>query len=282
MSQAGHDCVFASEKDAFCRQVYQANFGMTPAGDITQIEAHEIPDHDILLGGFPCQPFSQAGKRKGFEDSRGTMIYEILRILEAKKPEYFILENVKQLVYHDKGKTIASILGWLIELGYKVEYRVLNSNDFGVPQKRERVFFLGTRNGIIRWPDVIRYETRVGDILETGVDPKYTLSDKLWEGHVGRKQKHIEKGNGFGYSLFYPDNRYTNTISARYHKDGSEILIHQEGKNPRRLTPRECARLQGFPDSFKIVCSDTQTYRQFGNAVCVPVVLALAKFIVPS
>lgn len=276
--------LFASEWDKFAAKTYKANYGEMPQGDITQIPAESIPAHNILLAGFPCQPFSQAGLKKGFEDTRGTLFFDIARILEAKRPQAFLLENVKQLRGHNKGKTLESILRILDELDYTVHVEVLRAADFGVPQNRERIFIVGFNNKLggkdvpFEFPKPTNIPTKVGDILENYVDEKYTISDKLYQGHLRRKEEHQKKGNGFGFSLFNKDSKYTNTISARYYKDGSEILIDQgPNENPRKLTRRECARLQGFPDNFIIPVSDTQAYRQFGNSVSVPVVEAIAK-----
>lgn len=274
--------VLSSEIDKFARKTYGVNFGETPLGDITQISAQEIPNHDILLGGFPCQAFSQAGKKLGFEDTRGSLFFEIARIIQAKRPKAFMLENVKNLASHKRGETISTILNVLELLGYGVKTKVLRARDFGLPQNRERIYIVGfDKSQIMNWND---FEfpippctpTRVGDILETNVDEKYTLSNTLWTGHQRRKEEHRSKGNGFGYSLFTANDEYTNTISARYYKDSSEILIVQEGKNPRKITPREAARLQGFPDEFIIPVSDMQSYKQFGNSVAVPVINAIA------
>lgn len=284
--ELGGKCVFSSEWDKFAQKTYRINFGEEPKGDITKIEAKDIPDFDILLGGFPCQPFSQAGLKKGFSDTRGTLFFEIERILKEKKPKAFLLENVKQLKGHDKGRTLKVILEHLDALDYYVNYAVLRAGDFGVPQNRERIYIVGfnrkiydlPQDYVFDFPEPTHEKTRLGDILEKNVDEKYTISDALWEGHQRRKKEHQEKGNGFGYSLFNEESEYANTISARYYKDGSEILIDRgEGNNPRKLTPRECARLQGFPEDFIITVSDTQAYKQFGNSVAVPVVRAVAK-----
>lgn len=281
--------VFSSEFDSFAQKTYKANFGEMPSGDITQISSSEIPDHDILIAGFPCQAFSQAGKQLGFEDTRGTLFFDIARILKEKRPKSFLLENVKNLVRHDKGKTFKVIKNTLLELGYSVHHKVLRARDFGVPQNRERIYIVGfDKNQIsnydsFKFPKPTYEPTKLGNILENDANEKYTISDKLWEGHQRRKAEHQNKGNGFGYTLFNADSEYTNTISARYYKDGSEILIEQKGKNPRKLTPREAARLQGFPENFIIPVSDTQAYKQFGNSVAVPVVekiaLQLIKFL---
>lgn len=286
----GGECVFTSEWDSFAQKTYRANFGDEPSGDITKILSEGIPAFDILLGGFPCQPFSQAGLRKGFQDTRGTLFFEIERIIKDKKPAAFMLENVKQLRGHDKGRTLKIILEHLQDLNYYVEYDVLRAADFGVPQNRERLFIIGFDKARFADSDNIqkfifpvppKTQTRVGDILQKEVDKRYTISNKLYEGHLRRKAEHLRKGNGFGFSLFDADSSYTNTISARYYKDGSEILINQgNSTNPRKLTPRECARLQGFDDDFIIPVSDTQAYKQFGNSVAVPVVGAVAKKVI--
>lgn len=287
--ELGGDCVFTSEWDKFAQKTYRLNFGDEPHGDITQINEKDIPDFDVLLAGFPCQPFSQAGLKKGFADTRGTLFFEIERILKEKRPKAFLLENVKQLKGHDRGRTLQVILKHLDDLNYYVKYEVLRAGDFGVPQNRERIYIVGISKDRFNLPENYEFEfpvptyqkTRVGNILEQDVNEKFTISDALWEGHQRRKKEHQEKGNGFGYSLFNADSEYTNTISARYYKDGSEILIDQgEGKNPRKLTPRECARLQGFPEKFIIPVSDTQAYKQFGNSVAVPVIREVAKCIV--
>lgn len=275
--------VFSSEINKFSTKTYHANFGEYPAGDITQIAASDIPNHDILVGGFPCQAFSQAGLKKGFEDARGTMFFEIARILKEKRPKAFLLENVKNLVGHDHGNTFRTIKSILEGLGYAVNAKVLAAKDFGVPQNRERIYIVGfDKEQVPNWADFKYPEppcipTRLGDILEKNVDDKYTISDALWAGHQRRKQENKKAGKGFGYGLFDEDSPYANTISARYYKDGSEILIRQDGKNPRKLTPREASRLQGFPPEFIIPVSDTQAYKQFGNSVAVPVVNAVAK-----
>nr|WP_277351681.1 DNA (cytosine-5-)-methyltransferase [Paenibacillus aquistagni] len=282
----GGRTVFTSEWDKFAQKTYKANFGDEPEGDITKIKENEVPEHDILLAGFPCQPFSQAGLKKGFEDTRGTLFYDIARIISEKRPKAFLLENVKQLKGHNKGRTFQTIKEVLESLDYSVYSKVLRAADFGVPQNRERIYIVGFNNRIcntdiaFEFPIPPKTKTRVGDILEDREEEyfnTYTISDKLYQGHLRRKEMHQLKGNGFGFSVFTPDSEYTNTISARYYKDGSEILIEQKSKNPRKLTPRECARLQGFPDEFIIPVSNSQAYRQFGNSVAVPVVEAIAK-----
>ena len=271
-------CVFSSEWDKFSQQTYFTNFKELPSGDITQIDEKIIPDFDLLLAGFPCQPFSNAGLKLGFEDTRGTLFFHIARIINFHKPKIVFLENVKGLKNHDKGKTFKTIKNTLESIGYNVFSKVLNARDFGVPQNRERIYIIAFLENVdFVFPDPIHTNVALGDILENNVDKKYTISDRLWQGHQRRKKQHIEKGNGFGYSLFNHQSQYTSTISARYYKDGSEILIEQKGDNPRKLTPREAGRLQGFPDEYKIAVSDNQAYKQFGNSVCVPVIKAIAE-----
>lgn len=281
----GGTCVFSSEIDKFAIQTYEANWGEIPSGDITKIDEKDIPSFDILLAGFPCQAFSIAGKRKGFDDTRGTMFFEIERILEYHKPKCFMLENVKGLLSHDKGNTFR-VMKDILEnkLGYKIYYQVLNAKDFGVPQNRERIIIVGFKNHDIKFefPKPTGIKTKLGDILEKDVPEKYTISDKIWASHQRRKEMHKAKGNGFGYSLFNEKSPYTSTISARYYKDGSEILVEQKGKNPRKLTPREAARLQGFPDDFKLVVSDLQCYKQFGNSVPTKMIEAVANNVIKA
>lgn len=283
--RCGGKTVFSSEWDKFAQKTYRINYGEIPAGDITQIDPKEIPNHDILLAGFPCQPFSQAGLKKGFDDARGTLFFNIASILKEKRPKAFMLENVKQLRGHDKGNTIKVIMNILNELNYYVpEPEVLNAYHFGSPQNRERIIIVGFNkdylpdvyDGFVYPKGVIDSSVCVGNILETTVSDRFTISDRLYQGHLERKHEHEKKGNGFGFCLFNKDSKYTSTISARYYKDGSEALIEQEGKNPRMLTPRECARLQGFPEEFIIPVSNAQAYKQFGNSVCINVIEAVA------
>ncbi|MCL0055484.1 DNA (cytosine-5-)-methyltransferase [Dehalococcoidia bacterium] len=314
--ELGGKCVFTSEIDKFAKRTYLANFGEYPEGDITEIDASVIPGHDVLLAGFPCQAFSQAGLKKGFNDTRGTLFFEIQRIISVHKPKIVFLENVKQLVGHNGGKTLGTILDVLTgedfnsaglsnldvsdatrnalgtKLDYKVGYSVMSAKDFGVPQNRQRIYIVAVRSDVAGDTSVQQIferlntsevpKPRLGDILESdgGVIERYTISDRLWKGHVRRKRDHRIKGNGFGYGLFTGDSEYCNTISARYYKDGSEILIDQShlGMNPRKITPREAARIQGFPENFIVnEVSDGQAYRQFGNSVAIPVVRALAE-----
>ena len=275
------ECVFTSEINPYSIKTYCSNFPNEEiAGDITLIDEKTIPNHDVLLAGFPCQPFSQAGLKKGFSDTRGTLFFDIERILKEKKPKAFLLENVKQLKGHNKGNTLKTIIEHLKEIGYEnVQYEILKARDFGLPQNRERIYIVGFLDKEIHFefPKPLQTSTKVGDILELEVDEKYTISDRLWAGHQRRKIENKAKGKGFGYGLFNENSEYTNTISARYYKDGSEILIEQKGKNPRKLTPREAARLQGFPEDFIIPVSDNQAYQQFGNSVAVNVIEKIAE-----
>ena len=289
----GGKCVFTSEWNTYAKKTYEANFGEVPFGDITQISEKDIPDHDILLGGFPCQPFSIAGVSKknslgrahGFlDETQGTLFFDIARIIKHKKPKAFMLENVKNLVSHDKKKTFKVIISTLEKLGYNVHFKILNGKHY-VPQNRERIIIVGFKKPIFKgketfeFPDPQESNFVFRDILEPKVDSKYTLSDKLWSYLQEHSRKHKAKGNGFGFGMT-DLNGISRTISARYYKDGSEVLIPQKGKNPRRLTPRECARLQGFPDKFIIPVSNNQAYKQFGNSVVTPLIQAVAKNIV--
>jgi DNA (cytosine-5)-methyltransferase 1 len=313
----GGRCVFTSEWDRFSQETYRANYPMNHdlAGDITKIAAHEIPEHDVLLAGFPCQPFSLAGVSKknalkrphGFQcDVQGTLFFDVARIIKHRRPKAFLLENVKNLKSHDGGRTFDIIVKTLVEdLGYQVQTRLIDAQSF-VPQHRERIFIVGFRDeNRFRFDQLKLPDPAIGPRLASVLHPengsespdgkfvsgargkvsdRYTLSDHLWGYLQDYAEKHRRKGNGFGYGLFGPGD-VARTLSARYHKDGSEILISQRGKNPRRLTPRECARLMGFDGpgetSFKIPVSDTQAYRQFGNAVVVPVVQAVARHMAP-
>lgn len=314
----GGRCVFTSEWDKYCVQTYLANHDCDHdvVGDITKVDAASIPEHDVLLAGFPCQPFSIAGVSKkkslgrehGFRcDAQGTLFFDVARIIEHHRPRAFLLENVKNLASHDRGKTFDVIRRALAdELGYNIQYRVIDAKGF-VPQHRERVFIVGFRDGndfdldALDIPDPAN-GPKMRDVLhpEDGseeaddrftkgkkarVIDKYTLSDHLWGYLQDYAEKHRAKGNGFGFGLVGPDDT-ARTLSARYYKDGSEVLVKQRGqKNPRRLTPRECARLMGFErpgeEPFEIPVSDTQSYKQFGNAVVVPVVEAIARHMAP-
>lgn len=297
-------CVFSSEYDKYAQKTYFANYGDVPFGDITLDSTKAfIPDEfDLLCGGFPCQPFSIAGVSKknslgqshGFEDAKqGNLFFHIAEILETHRPKAFFLENVKNLVSHDKGNTFKVIRQTILDLGYSFDSRVINGSYY-VPQNRERTFMIGFDKQ--RYGDDVSFDFDrivlpdekpiVGEILQTDVDPKYTLSDKLWQYLQDYARKHKEKGNGFGFGTITPDST-TRTLSARYYKDGSEILIPQDGLNPRRLTPQECAALQGYPiypiniddpkASFRITVSDNQAYKQFGNSVVMPLIQVIGK-----
>ncbi|MBT8792939.1 DNA (cytosine-5-)-methyltransferase [Akkermansia muciniphila] len=292
--RAGGHCVYSNEWNRYSQKTYFANFGEYPDGDITKVNAADIPNHDILVAGFPCQPFSIAGVSKkqslgratGFEDkTQGTLFFDVCRILKEKRPKAFMLENVKNLCSHDKGRTFKVIQESLEELNYKIFFRILDGKSY-VPQHRERIVIVGFdqerygKNVTFEFNLPLSEKTPViRDILESDVSDKYTLSDKLWVYLQNYAAKHKAAGNGFGYGIA-PLDGVSRTISARYYKDGSEILIAQNGKNPRKLTPRECARLQGFPDSFKIPVSDTQAYKQFGNSVVVPLMSEVAKLVI--
>lgn len=305
MQSAGGRCVFSSEWDEAAKETYFDNYGEVPFGDITKPEIKElIPDYfDVLCAGFPCQPFSNAGLKKGIEDTRGTLFYHIAEILRDHQPKAVLLENVRGLISNDKGKTIQTVLRTITGMGYKCNIpqelidngpitklkaecskMVLSAKDYGVPQNRPRIFIVLWREDVdvseFLYPEPEKQKTRLGDILETEVPDSYTISDRLWEGHQRRKEEHEKKGNGFGYCLFNSESEYTSTISRRYYKDGSEILIEQLGKNPRKLTPREAASLQGFPKEFKLPESNVRAYQQFGNSVAVPVVTKISEQIV--
>lgn len=276
-------CVFSSEIDKYAQQTYSVNFKEIPFGDITKIDISKIPEFDILLAGFPCQSFSKAGLQNGFSDIRGTAFFDIMNIIKYHKPEVIFLENVKNLVSHDHGTTFETIINSLNKINYTTYYKILNSKEFGLPQNRNRIYIVAFKNKInFNFPIGNSIKTRVFDILEDNVSEKYTISDKLWIGHQKRKERNKQNGKGFGYSLFDEYSEYTSTLSARYYKDGSEILIKQNNKNPRKITPRESARLQGFPDSFIISVSDIQAYKQFGNSVSVPVIKEIANEIFNS
>ena len=319
---AGGKCVFTSEWDEYARRTYRANFHDNHhiAGDITKVKAEDIPAHDVLLAGFPCQPFSIAGVSKknalgrahGFEDkTQGTLFFDVLRILKHHRPAAFLLENVKNLKSHNKGDTFATIIGALQdELGYKISTRVIDAKGY-VPQHRERIFIAGFREDCdFSFENLPFADPKTGPVLDSilhepseeaeehytlhaeanrsnassSVNDKYTLSDKLWAYLQAYAAKHKAAGNGFGFGLNGPEDK-ARTLSARYYKDGSEILIRQEGKNPRRLTPRECARLMGYDSGRKpemiIPVSDTRAYKQFGNSVVVPVIEEVARHMKP-
>lgn len=296
MQRLQGECVFSSEWDKMAQRTYYANFGEIPFGDITKPETKEwIPNKfDVICGGFPCQPFSIAGvskknslgRKHGFEDEKqGNLFFHIAEIIEKHRPKAFFLENVKNLVSHDKGNTFKVIKETLEELNYSFHYKVLNGKHY-VPQNRERTFMVGFDKNIFKgkenfeFPQLPELSKKVKDILEPKVDAKYTLTDHLWKYLQDYAKKHQEKGNGFGYGLV-DLNGTTRTMSARYYKDGSEILIPQKNKNPRRLSIRESARLQGYPDHFVVdAVSMNQGYKQFGNSVVVPLIEAIGEKIV--
>jgi len=302
---AGLKCVYSVEIDKYACQTYRENFPddiHDPQRDITVTHVDEIPEHDVLVAGFPCQPFSLAGVSKhnslgtnhGFEhETQGTLFFDIERILKAKKPTAFLLENVKNLKSHDEGNTFKVILRKLHELGYDVSNKVIDAR-YVVPQHRERTYIVGFLKSItpkkypeFKFPEFSESDSRktIDEILEKTPDPKYTLSEHLWRYLQDYAMKHRAKGNGFGFGLIYrtDPSMITRTLSARYHKDGSEILLDEGDGRPRRLTPTECMRLMGFPEDrfritdFKIKVSDTQLYRQFGNSVVVPVIERIAN-----
>ena len=311
-SIGGH-CVFTSEWDSYAQKVYEANFkdNRPPEGDIQKIDADEIPEHDLLLAGFPCQPFSIAGvskanalgRKHGFEhETQGNLFYDVARVIAHHRPAAFMLENVKNLVSHDRGRTFSVIRQTLAEeLGYHIDFRVIEARHF-LPQRRPRIVIVGFKE-----PTAFSFENlelpekdqvTMKDILhpedgteapegnytvgpDAKVSDKYILTDKLWDYLQRYKEKHGAAGNGFGFGLVGPDD-IARTLSARYYKDGSEILVDRgPGENPRRLTPRECARLMGYPDTFNIPVSDTRAYKAFGNSVAVPVFKAVAQHMRP-
>jgi DNA (cytosine-5)-methyltransferase 1 len=305
MQSVGGRCVFSSEWDEAAKQTYFENYGEVPFGDITKPETKAlVPEYfDVLCAGFPCQPFSNAGLKKGIEDTRGTLFYHIAEILRDHQPKAVLLENVRGLISNDKGRTIQTVLRTITGMGYKCNIpqdlidnasisklktecakMVLYAKDYGVPQNRPRIYIVLWKNDIdiekFNYPEPELSKTNVGSILETNVSEGFTISDRLWAGHQRRRVENEKKGNGFGYCLFNENSEYTSTISRRYYKDGSEILIEQKGKNPRKLTPREAANLQGFPQEFKLPDSNTKAYQQFGNSVAVPVVKKVSEQIV--
>lgn len=305
MQSVGGQCVFSSEWDEAAKQTYFENYGEVPFGDITKAETKNlIPEYfDVLCAGFPCQPFSNAGLKKGIEDTRGTLFYHIAEILRDHRPKAVLLENVRGLISNDKGRTIQTVLSTITGMGYKCNISqdlinngpisqlksecskmVLCAKDYGVPQNRPRIYIVLWRDDIdidkFCYPKPEMIKTNVSTILEDNVPDNFTISDKLWAGHQRRRNENEKKGNGFGYCLFNEESQYTSTISRRYYKDGSEILIEQKGKNPRKLTPREAANLQGFPRDFKLPSSNTIAYQQFGNSVAVPVVKKMSEQIV--
>lgn len=291
--RAGCECVFSCDWNEPAQTTYCENFGERPVGDIHKVAMGDIPAHDILCAGFPCQPFSIAGvskklslgRKHGFEDKeQGNLFFELANIIKHHQPKAFVLENVKNLKSHDRGRTFEIIYNTLSEtLGYTVYYKVIDAQTV-VPQHRERIFIVGLRDKKrhFEFPPFPKGGPKLESILDPNPDPKYTLTNHLWRYLQDYAAKHRAAGNGFGFGLFTPGDT-ARTLSARYYKDGSEILISQgPGRNPRRLTPRECCKLMGFPTDFKIPVSDTQAYKQFGNSVVVPVVERIAKEVVAT
>ena len=295
LEAVGGDCVFSCEYDKFAQKTYQSWYGETPHGDIRDLDVTEFPDHDVLAAGFPCQPFSIAGvskknslgRKHGFLDkTQGTLFFHLATIIDAKRPPVILLENVKNLMSHDKGKTWQVIQDTLDKLDYEVHFQVINAADF-VPQHRKRVFIVGFDRKIFKDRSGFRFavpsdgpKPKFKDILEENPAPKYTLTDHLWNYLQQYAERHRKKGNGFGFGMTDLEG-VSRTLSARYYKDGSEVLIpNGTNKNPRRLTPREAARLMGFPDHLEIAVSDTQAYKQFGNAVVPPVAESVGRQIV--
>lgn len=304
MQNLGGECVFSSEWDKAAQETYFQNYGEVPYGDITQqVIKDRIPEHfNLLCAGFPCQPFSNAGLKRGIEDTRGTLFYEIADILQNHQPEVVLLENVRGLISNDKGNTLRTILQTITHLGYRCNISqeiidngtaselqkqaskmVLCAKDYGVPQNRPRIYIVLWRNDLNNeqfiYPEPLGIETHVSDILEDDVPEDFTISDRLWEGHQRRRINNAAQGKGFGYCIFTPESSYTSTISRRYYKDGSEILIEQDNRNPRKLTPREATNLQGFPRNFILHQSKVESYKQAGNSVAVPVVENIAAAI---
>lgn len=293
MQSAGGDCVYSVEIDRFARKTYIRNFGACEADDIRDVPAEALAPYDLLTGGFPCQPFSIAGVSKklslgrshGFDDEKsGNLFFEIERLLrDGPRPKVIFLENVRNLRSHDQGRTIAEIQRRLDDLGYELSDAIVDARHW-VPQHRERIFIVGFLRSLyggkrFEFPVPEGVGPRLGPYLDAEVPSRYILSEHLWSYLQAYADKHRKAGNGFGFGLVGPED-VTRTLSARYHKDGSEILVRTVGPTPRRLTPRECARLMGFPEDFEIPVSDTQAYRQFGNAVVVPVIAFLAEAIV--
>ncbi len=297
--EAGGRCVYTSEWDEYARKTYAANFETAEHpfdGDITQVDPASVPDHDVLLGGFPCQPFSIAGVSKhnalgrahGFlHETQGTLFFAAARMIDVKRPRAFLLENVRNLTTHDRGRTFKTIMAVLQdELGYLVTPQIVDAAA-RVPQHRERIYIVGFRDRAdaarFAFPTLEVERPALAEILDCEVSPRYTLTPHLWRYLQDYAEKHRAKGNGFGFGLMRIDGQekpetVTRTLSARYYKDGSEILIEQaDALPPRRLTPRECARLMGFPAWFQIPVSDTRAYKQFGNSVAVPIVQAMAQ-----
>lgn len=279
--EIGGECVFSSEWDKYSKLTYYDNFKETPHDDIKKILPSQIPPHDLLLAGFPCQPFSHAGHGKGYDDIRGTAFHNIRNIANFHKPKVILLENVRRFKTHDNGNTYKRIVAVLEGIKYKVTSTILNTKDFGVPQSRARIYIAAFQNQedftSFSFPEPTHEETTVESILDKNPDSKYTISDLLWKSHQERKERNKKRGAGFGYGIVNSDSKYTRTLTARYYKDGAEILVEQKDNNPRKLTINEARKLQGFPKNFEFPVSDVQAYKQLGNAVSVNVIKALAE-----
>lgn len=300
LQQAGFDVVYSNDIDRYCKLTFEANFPeKLDNRDIILISSDEIPDHDLLAAGFPCQPFSMAGHQKGFEDTRGSMFFQLVRIIRDKQPKAFLLENVKHLQSHNKGETFKTILSILREeLGYTVYYKILNSKDFGLPQKRERIYIIGFKETVpFEFPEPLpNLHPKVVDILERQhVEDFYFLSQKYYEGLANHKARHRVKGSGFGFEILNPEgisyalvvgnmgrerNLIQDSVRESFYKEGMDKAIARNNLGVRKLTIRECARLQGFPEWFTFPVSRTQGYKQLGNTVSIPVINTIAKNII--
>jgi len=283
--QAGFECVYSNERDNSAAETYAMNHGFNiDVRDIREVDEKSIPKHDILCAGFPCQPFSSAGvsarvsssRKHGFEDKdQGVMFFEIIRILKHHKPTAVFLENVSNFEKHNKGKTLRTVKKELEALGYTLNTRVIDAS-LMVPHRRKRIYMVALRGDLFKFPAIEQRDCKLSEILEQNSTDVYTISDLLWRSHQARTIRNKNKGNGFAHYLIDIDG-VANTLTSRYGKDGRENLVPQKDKNPRMLTPRECARLMGFPDTFKLPATKTPAYRQFGNSVCVPIIEILAK-----
>ncbi len=301
LHEAGFDIIFSNDNDRYCKQTFEANFNhVLDSRDIQKISSDEIPDHDLLAAGFPCQPFSMAGNQKGFEDPRGILFYEVARIIKDKKPKAFLLENVKNLKSHNQGETFKAIMTTLEkELGYNVHYTVLNSKDFGLPQSRARIYIVGFRDNLVfKFPEKSTSQPKLVDILEKEtVNEFYYLSQKYYEGLANHKARHSAKGSGFGFDILDKNgishslvvgnmgrerNLVRDRITKNAYTDGRDKAKTKNALGIRKLTIRECARLQGFPDNFIFPVSRTQAYKQLGNTVSIPVIKAVASQIKKS
>jgi DNA (cytosine-5)-methyltransferase 1 len=293
LEAVGGKCIFSCERDRFCVKTYEAWFGDTPAGDIREVDAGNIPQCDVLCGGFPCPSFSKAGvsqrkgagRQHGFKDPNvGDLFFEVMRLVNKVEPPVVFLENVSDLVRHNQGRTFQIIKQEFLEVaGYNVFHKLINAKHY-VPQSRERIFIVSLSRKVFGdiqflFPEEPQVNPKLSDILEDSVDQKFTLTKRQWDYQQNRKQRNKELGKGFGYRLASPDG-ISSTLPARYYKDGSDILVKQGTANPRKLTPKECARLMGFPDRLPIVVSNTQAYKQFGNAVVPTIISAIGANIV--